>query len=200
MHNFQKLILSLVALSILSCGKSSSSSSAATPEPKFIFLSTSTNDGNIGGIDGADTICQRDANKPSLHAGATYKAMVVGNTRHACTTANCSGGQSENLNWVLSPYQAYMSADSVLIAITNENAIFSFPLLLGAAIDSTATGDYAWTGLSSDWTNFADNCNNWTDNNSYSGARGDPTASDNTSIFNSNPNCAAPNKLYCVEQ
>lgn len=93
-----------------------------------------------------------------------------------------------------------MSADSVLIAITNENAIFSFPLLLGAAIDSTATGDYAWTGLSSDWTNFADNCNNWTDNNSYSGARGDPTASDNTSIFNSNPNCAAPNKLYCVEQ
>ncbi|HLD45750.1 MAG TPA: DUF1554 domain-containing protein, partial [bacterium] len=66
---------------------------------KKIFVTDATYNGNLGGVAGADALCEADANKP---ATGTYKALIVdGVARVACTTANCGGGAGENIDWVL---------------------------------------------------------------------------------------------------
>jgi hypothetical protein len=201
MRNFRTIILSFVALSVLSCGKFSTSSSAAVATNKIIFVTDTTFDGNIGNINGADNKCKDAANFKALTNPTNYKAMIVGNTRHACTTANCSGGQSENLDWVLKANTTYIQIDTTVIGTTNANGLLTFPLTV--PIDNTPTGS-AWTGLSNDWTNFVDNCDDWTESDfpgGLSGAIGDITALDDTSIKKGSPkDCTDTYYLYCVEQ
>ena len=56
--------------------------------------------GNLGGIAGADAVCNSDAAKPSITPNI-YKAMIVdGTTRKASTTTNAGDGQ---IDWVLLP-------------------------------------------------------------------------------------------------
>lgn len=50
-----------------------------------IFISDTT-DGNIGGVAGADNLCNSSAASRGL--SGTYKAIITASTRIACTTAN----------------------------------------------------------------------------------------------------------------
>lgn len=165
--------------------------------PKRIFVTTSAfYNGNLGGASGADTKCMTDASKPN---SSTYKAMIAdGSTRRACTTANCSGGISENLGWVLLPNQVYVRSDGVTtIATTNSAAIFTFPLT--NAIQ--ASGTNIWTGLAVDFTNNGPGtCTGWT-TTAGNGSSGTSGATNNTSInaVASQP-CGGSISLYCVEQ
>jgi len=110
--------------------------------------------GNLGGIAAADAICQ--ANKPA--DVNTAKAFIVGITRRACSTANCSGGIAENLDWVLTPNTVYIqSSGSTVMNTTNASGIFTFPMSTGVP------GNWPyWTGLKQDWTTSANLCTNWT--------------------------------------
>ncbi len=114
----------------------------------------------IGGISGADNKCAINPNNPS--DGATFKAMLVhAGVRRACSPPSCSGGVSEHIDWVLYPIQEYRRLDGTVIATTNANGIFTFPLVNSFGV----FGDDAWTGLTSDFQ--VDNspgittCNNW---------------------------------------
>lgn len=168
-----------------------------TALPKRIFVTTSAfYNGNLGGASGADTKCMTDASKPN---SSTYKAMIAdGSTRRACTTANCSGGISENLGWVLLPNQAYVRSDGVTpIATTNSAAIFTFPLT--NAIQ--ASGTNIWTGLAIDFTNNGPGtCTGWT-TTAGNGSSGTSGATNNTSInaVASQP-CGGSISIYCIEQ
>jgi hypothetical protein len=95
---------------------------------KMIFTTSGTNNGNFGGMAGADAYCTSDANKPTR---GTYKAMLVdGTNRVACTSSFCGGsGVSEHVDWVLDPTTLYSRSDGTPIGTTTSAGVFTFPLL-----------------------------------------------------------------------
>jgi hypothetical protein len=169
---------------------------------KYIFLTVTGRNGNMSGVTGADTICatEKTTNYSSL-LGTTYKAMIVdASNRKACTTANCSGGISENLNWVLLPLQTYYLATSnAAIFTTTSSGITTFPIT--SAVD-TASSKKWWTGLSNDWRTSlaADTCSNWTATGAAGEyGQGSVTTSQWIAFPASNP-CSNLYSLICVEQ
>ncbi len=169
-----------------------------------IFVSATTTAGNFGSVSAADAICMADANKPA--GSETYKAMLVeGTTRRACTTDNCSGGTSEQIDWVLKPNTAYTRVDGTAIGTTDAVG------LLGASVtNSIAGGGTVWTGIlyfedigriTERWTNSGSDCNGWTDNsNGLAGQTGMADMTDYRYIDGGNPVCASTLGFYCVEQ
>ncbi|MBS0617639.1 MAG: DUF1554 domain-containing protein [Spirochaetes bacterium] len=69
------------------CTKTSSGGGASAASQKYIFLSATSYNGNLGGIAGADAKCNADAAKPN---GSTYKAHLY----HGTGTI---GGELSNL-------------------------------------------------------------------------------------------------------
>lgn len=163
---------------------------------KKIFLTATTNtSGNLGGISGADTLCANDANYPGT---GTYKALLTGDGRIACTTANCGGGPGEHTGWILAADREYRKTDgTTVIDTTNSNALFTFSL--DAAI-GTGTNNVQ-TGLSGDWTwaGTSWNCVNWgsTANREFLGSA---SATTSGAISAVDFGCDNGGKLYCVEQ
>jgi len=168
-----------------------------------MFVTTSTYTGaTIGGITGADAKCASDAAKP---ATGTYKAFLVDDTnRIACTTANCSGGASENKNWVLKASTAYTRVDGTAIATSTASAIL--PATLTNPISTT--GDTMLgnirTGMAfaKDWTSRVNgHCTNYTVTTGSS-TDGDAGTILTTSsyLYVNGGTCAGLKSLLCVEQ
>lgn len=156
---------------------------------------------NLGinlGISGLDNHCNNASDKPS--GGGTYKAMVTtGNSRRACSTANCSGGTSEHINWVLKPNKEYRRFDgTTVVGTTNANGIFTFPLT-NSPYHVVNFTDNIVTGMNSDWTNSSDNCSGWSGNTqSFAGGGYNNTSSNliNKGIYG----CTTTTRALCVEQ
>lgn len=168
-----------------------------TTNNKHIFLSNSSDDGNFGGISGADNLCNTDNNRPDT--SKTYKALMVdGTNRVACTTANCSGGTGEHTDWVLTISTPYVKTNgTVAVGTTNSVGLFEFPL--SAAIGSVANN--TWTGLEADWTTGSD-CVNWTSNSfNDKGHMGRQNAVNSDAInVADNQDCRDNGSvIYCVE-
>ncbi len=161
-----------------------------------LFVTSSTTNGNIGGVTGADTLCSSDANKPT--DGGTYKAVLVDASlnRRACSSANCTL-VTENINWVLGANITYLrSLDGAVIFTTNSAGIFPF----GTASASTDTGSNQYfTGLSSNWTLNGSHCTSWT-SNTGSGRIGSSNQTGGTMIENGGGGCNTSKKLLCAEQ
>lgn len=162
-----------------------------------IFVGTAGTDGNLGGAAGADAKCNSDAAKPA-GATSTYRALIVDSTRRACSTANCGGGISENLDWVLYPNKIYYRPDgTTIIMTTNAAGIAAFNLTNPMTI---AAANPAWTGLNADWTSNSVNCSNWT-TTAGTGAFGTINSATSSSIFQNTTNCTGTTYyLYCVER
>lgn len=193
-----KLLLVSSLLLLSSCGNDKGfglvTSSSST---KKIFVSAVTYSGGLGGVGGADATCESDTNRPS--GGGYYKALLAdGSSRIACTTAFCSGGESEHSDWPLQPDTTYVRAsDGVEIGKTGPSAgIFSFPLSAGF---SATFGTY-WSGLENNWISDADdNCTQWS-STLVTGASGGTAETDEYSIRYATNACSGTRRLVCVEQ
>lgn len=188
---------------------------------KYIFLTVATYKGNFdsltatvpgnnngNGIDDADTLCQaqKTANFSSLPGAASeYKAfIVVGTTRRACSTADCSGGVSENIDWVLKANTDYYRLDGAIdtkIFTTNGSGIINFTAggTLLTAIDSSSS-TFWWTGMDSNWLADFSCTTPWavTGGNANRGIGG---SNNSNSIFNTYGSCnSTTQKLLCVRQ
>ncbi|TGK82048.1 DUF1554 domain-containing protein [Leptospira noumeaensis] len=144
-----------------STSSSSTSSSCVTTGTCKIFIATPTAPNNAG-ISGFDTHCNNSPNKPS--GSYVYKALISdGIKRRACSTANCSGGTSEHIDWVLKPNQQYKRKDgTTTIGTTNANGIFVTSLT--NVIDPDVIDGYTdnvFTGVNANWTP-GDDCSDWT--------------------------------------
>ena len=161
------------------------------PNKRMVLSATANNglhDGG-GGISGADALC--------VSAGAGYKAMIVdGTARRACSTASCSAGITEHIDWVLRPNITYLRGDGVTLIATSDLAGV-LPFSLAATI--TGAGDQAWTGLNTDWTTSAHTCNSWATTTNQ-GQYGQGNATGGQAISANNAACTASLRLYCVEQ
>ncbi len=164
---------------------------------KYIFLTTSSYNGNLGGLTGADTKCNADSAKPNF---STYKAMVGTSAgRKPCTTVSqCTGlNGSQAIGWVLQSGVQYRRADgTTIIGTANNDLIIPLPLT-----NSISTSSEAWTGIDDDWrqTGITPNCSNWgaaTGN----GAKSDLTKKNSDAINSGNSGCPTSRKLICVEQ
>lgn len=172
-----------------------------------IYLTNPVVSGNLGGIDGADTICNTDSLQPDINV--YYKAMLVdtAGNRTACTTPNCgSAGSDENVDWVFSAGATYIRtgdgtnpayADGVPIDTADANN------LLGFSSPASILPLTAWTGFdaAADWTtDAAQTCSDW-GNTGGNGTVGNANATGTAGIYGGSPACTAPtHRLYCVEQ
>lgn len=185
-----------------------------TPVKKYVFVSNSTHNGQFNAvaanaITSADAFCatEKDSNFSAIPGtGTEYKAMLASGTiRRACSTANCSGGSSEHINWVFASdteYYKSVSGSDVLVfkTIANSGTINLSSNNLNSGFSSTA--GTIWTGFNQDWvTDF--NCVSWTSNSGVqSGLVGNATAVNNTAVDTDtigNP-CNTLNKVLCVRQ
>ena len=164
-----------------------------TAIPVKVIYYVSAASGNMGGVSGADTLCTN-----SLPSGVTTaKALVVdGSTRVACTTANCGGGASEHVDWVLAANTQYKLSNGTSIGTTNAVGLFTFPLdnAIGAAVVQTGlTASPAWTtgGTCTSWgaTGGSESCG-------FNGT----TSSSIIDINGSGCTCNAGRSVICVQQ
>jgi hypothetical protein len=157
----QNILYIILLLTAISCGENGGNapSVAGITSSLSLYVTASNVLGNLGGPTGADSICMSDANYPG---SGTFKAMLSdGSSRIACTTANCSGGSSEHVGWVLNSNTEYTRTDGTIIGRTDSNGLFVFPLT--ASFASTAPSlNSIHTGLNSSWTSKTENCYGWT--------------------------------------
>jgi hypothetical protein len=141
-----------------------------------IFVSATTSNGNLGGLAGADTICNADGNKPGGFAsGYTYKAMLVGNN----ATRTGAG--------------YYRSDGTTLVAVANSGNLVGAASLLVPVVGGA---NFAWTGAGG-----ASTCSNWTSGAGGNfGSVGQTNVADSAYWLAGADNCTIANRLYCVSQ
>jgi hypothetical protein len=160
--------------------------------PCITFVTDSVHDGNLGGIAGADAICQQEAIENSLPG--TYRAWI-----------SDSSGETPTSRLVHST-GPYVLVNGTVVAndwadLTDGN--------LQSAIERTPSGSLApasatWTNTSDDGTTAPDNysCNNWTSNSpSDVGNAGDVLSNlPRWSYAYMNPwSCSENLRIFCVQ-
>ncbi len=151
---------------------------------KRTFITTTPTNGILGGIAGADAICNGDAAKPGITPNV-YKAMIaVGGTRTG----------SPVVGWVFAATTKYFRSDgTTLIATSNGSSVLPF------ALSNSFSGVDYWTGLTTTWGASGSHCTNWT-SSAGSGAVGDGSVLTNSSINTATPSCSLTKNLVCVQQ
>jgi len=150
---------------------------------------------NMGGITGADVLCNTDAAKPA--GGGIYKAFIVdGTNRIASVTANAGDGQ---VDWVLKPNTTYYQDDgTTVIGTTDANGLFIFPLSPVTNVFNIISTAY-YTGMNTDWTTHANTCSGWT-SSAGTGALSATNLNTNAVLFTGTDICVNPAPIICVEQ
>lgn len=201
-HMFRRIIL--IAISCYACNNYGLRDKLENPggvgttpglSALTIFVTASSYAANLS-IVGADNRCKFDQANPLGSGIGNWRALLVYNTRRACSTPGCSGGAAENVNWALHPLQNYTRPDGTFIGRTNESGLLTFPL---AASFSTFSGYKVWTGIGVDWLNSSV-CFDWTTTTSGNGIRGAADARDITAISEAPEPCASSLALVCAEQ
>jgi hypothetical protein len=159
--------------------------------PKEIFLTARAYKGNLGGVAGADTICQHRATvslgEPAVNP---WKAVLSSSVLSA---ASHIGLGAAALNSI--------SSDAVAAA----NTFFGGGSISGQPqyddLGRMTAGVKVWTGSGTTGANSGDNCNDWASStNTFDGSVGDPdfTTSglwlDNGTL----ESCDYSHRLYCI--
>lgn len=191
---------------------------STTKGPCYIFELYNINgvltNGSMGGISGADTLCQNAAAAlpSSFGAPSEYKALLMDE----------SGARSLTHNWVLYPNTSYLNIkkstlnpnDSALVFITDSQAMFNGTVSHSIIVDGTRPpATYTFTGIRIDtpgsvgtWlAGSARTCFDWTSTATGTtyGSIGDPVQFSANFIdvgYNSATSCNTSHGIYCVRQ
>ncbi|PJZ76006.1 DUF1554 domain-containing protein [Leptospira neocaledonica] len=159
----------------------------------YLFVTTSTNTGDLGGVAGADLICQsaKTAEVPDLPGSPLeYVALIASSTR-------VPGG----LGWPLLAGTKYyaMSPSETLIFHTDSSGLPVLPM--NSATGIPGAGDY-WTGISNSGSGYGTGttCSNWMSANAAIDASyGSPGSQTETAFDSGFGNaCDTPLSLLCV--
>lgn len=172
----------------------------------MILVTAIGHNGDFGGnIASIDAFCNANINRPTGDT-RTYKAMLSGAGRIACTTTNCASGTGGQTDWVLKPNTTYYRGDNTtLIFTTNESAIFStWPSESSIVAEGNSPTERVWTGMGNNTWMENETCNNWSsadDSGTIRGRAAYPTSNE-ISMMYSGPlqNCDTSYILYCVSQ
>ncbi|MBW2704214.1 MAG: DUF1554 domain-containing protein, partial [Deltaproteobacteria bacterium] len=148
-----------------------------------IFVSDWQGAGDFGGVAGADSICNSDANSPDNTK--LYKALL-----------GLTGVRDLNTDWPLVADAPYFRADGqTLIDTTTAEAVFAFDLTNSVS----DTSQECWTGLSSNFSAALNQCGDWT-NTSGTANIGISNRINSEIITAYAQFCSRTNlRMYCVE-
>ncbi len=160
------------------------------PVEKIVFVTDSSYNGDLGGLAGADAICQAEAEAAGL--GGTYKAWL----------SDIDDSPSTRFN---QPELPYRLVDGTLVASGWSDLIVAItnPIYLSAT--GQLINDRVWTntwfdGTSGENENPTFTCNNWTTDSPDSGAViGDSTRTDRWT-WDWVASCDYDFRLYCFQQ
>ena len=211
-HTLTKLLLTkiiavpLLCLFTISCGDGDSGNSGnsgdggannsnnVTTDKIYLWLTTDTLDGNLGGVSGADDECAADTAKTaSLPSGFTFT--------HKAVIANTSSYDPETIIPTSDTRSIYRPDGTTLIANSwQEYFTASTPLSNKVTAPST---DYYWTGTEVSGNPSAGlPCDGWTDGtnayNSTTGNAGAPTHNKRYLFFDDQVTCDGIYRLLCV--
>jgi hypothetical protein len=204
---FSTLLLSTVFLIQCGQGLNTQSTTPATQHngvtqlSNVIFEVAATGSGNMGGVTGADALCNA-----SLPTGvSSAKALLVdGSTRVACTSSNCAtGGATEHVDWVLTANTTYYMSDGVTVFGTTDSiGLFNFPLT--TAMNST--GNPVQTGMNGQtgslWVAHG-TCSAWTSTTGNESCGFDNATTDFAVLDLNGEGCTCAGTgryIFCVEQ
>jgi uncharacterized repeat protein (TIGR01451 family) len=158
-----------------------------TGTAQCVFVSSTTSNGDLGGLAGADATCAAAATSSGL--AGTFKAWLS-------TTATSAGGRMTN---VALPY---VRLDETVVA-TSWTVLTSGGL--AAPINLTERGAPAaasvWTNTEVDGGSLAADCTLWSDGTSAgTGVQGTTSSITSTWTSDGAPTCNLLKALHCVEQ
>ncbi|GAB5389138.1 MAG: hypothetical protein Alpg2KO_21060 [Alphaproteobacteria bacterium] len=175
-------------------------SAEASPEVKLVFITSTTHDGILGGLSGADSICNGDASAAGL--SGSYKAWL-GQDTGGLQTPNTTFTQNDG---------PYTLVDGTVIAddwddLTDGSIDNVINLQAdGAGLSGPVPLRRAWTNVTSDGSNVvtsSGDCVAWSSNdglqNSSIGNAPNATDSTWTELTGAVP-CNAPRRLLCFQQ
>ena len=158
----------------------------------YMWVSSTTTNGNIGGVNGADTICETDAANANLPAGFgyTHKAVISINTYDASSIIDSSDTrdiQRPDGTAIASNYAAFFTVGT---ALTNSIGTSSNRFWTGHFINSSNTFVPNPTGPNS--------CNFWTSTSNF-GRQGEQNTTNNARLSVSSSNgCQNPRFILCI--
>jgi len=156
-------------------------------EVKRVFITSTKQNAALGGLAGADAVCQARANAQSL--GGTWKAWLSDSTTTAAQRL-----AHNSLPYILLNGSQVAANWAGLISGTIVNPINI------SETGSTVGGDGVWTATKVDGTFFGtDTCSNWTSTSGSGRYGGSPFSNAGWTDFNSFP-CSSLFYLYCFEQ
>jgi hypothetical protein len=206
MNKFLKLLTVLLALSVVlaACSGGGGGGGGGAQDLK-VFVTSTTYNGNLGGLAGADAICQARANAGGL--SGTYKAWLSTSTTDAyCHIQGYDNAQLPNCGLASPPTAAgpwVRTHDGYAFADTIDKLVNNGQVYAAIKYDQTGTlqaGEYYFTGTAVNGRATTDNCSNWT---SASGSLGgtfgntDGTTNDWTSF--GTPLCNDTHHLLCMQ-
>jgi len=152
----------------------------------IIFMSSSTSNGNLGGISGADTTCNNLASSANL--GGTFVAWLSNNTLNA----------KDRIPTGI----PFVRTDNTEIA---ENLADLIDGDIEERIDKDENGDGGgtkdiWTGTTKEGINEGSNCNNWSSSSdSDKGRRGQTDKTNKDWTDDKDEDCEEVMRLYCLQ-
>lgn len=174
------------------------SSAPGSPGAKTIFVTSTTHNGDLGGLDGANDICQGLADSSSLVPDGEYVALLSGDEVSAASRLNPSSGPfllpngvpvAENLAHLFGVRDGDPAPRRLVtsVRLTEAGTVF--------------TGD-VWTGTQVDGFQSAGNtCLSWTtDSSSPSAVFGRSDVRNETWIRALSSACHSTKPIYCVQR
>lgn len=201
MKNNKNLYLLLILFSLqvilLSCGAASDDSSSTDEEDDDgfrIFVTSESYAGNLGGLSGADEICQQHADDAGLED--TYKAILSDSTDDASERITASDAiyiyktSSTKVKVVDNDIDLWNTSENDLKAKINYDENYN------------KVSVEPWTGsLLTGGVDSEKHCSDWSNNtSSFSGAYGDSDAKDSEWLSNLWEDCDSRRPIICISQ
>ena len=162
------------------------SADAAAPAGNIVFTTSSSHDGALGGLAGADAICAQRASEAGL--AGTYIALLSTSTTNAIDRLDGSRG------WQRVDGKPVIDLPSQLTGLRAW-----YPIALDeSGNDVRVNTTQVWTGTNPDGTAASDTCSDWQTVNGYAGSVGvDESGAANLTSTNFSDGCSALHRLYC---
>lgn len=165
-------------------------SSSCAKEYKIVFLTSKTYSGNLGGLDGADTIC----NDLALDAGlpGTYKAWLSDSVISVSERFTHAGPYILVDGTIIADGWTELTGGYLSNPINRDENNYSYG-------NQGVWTNTQWNGEIKDYSEYY-NCKNWTASSSSSGVYGSSSSIYYFWTDNSKINCSYSRRLYCFEQ
>lgn len=165
-----------------------------TQDSHKIMATSESYSGDLGGVNGADSLCQIESTRNGWFAGE-YKAMLVDGLQRSAVDGNIT-------DWVFQP-ETYYSPLGGDIGYSDLNTRLPLPSPRNFSVTSA---DY-WTGLdgaiwaTAPYSTASSNCNKWkAGTSSYSGSYGNTFYKDYRMYTYGTSDCRNERRLICVQQ